>query len=364
MLYITVIKRMVLALILTIFGCAQHVFSLQDSPSFPYPIDIVYLWVDGSDPDWAAIKNHYSQIHQNQTVFVGDACIDSRFYDHEELRFSLRSLVKFAPFFNHIYIVTMNQRPKWLLDHPQITIIDHQDIFPNLNDLPTFNSQAIECHLHRIPGLAEHFIYFNDDVLLGKPVSPYDFFTEDGKIRVLFEKGLTVSPNPEVQATLYRKAWVNSNRLLNTHFMTEPRHRLCHAPFALRKSFIEKTERFIPFVFASNSSHKFRTDQDFNLTNGLLQYIWMYQGKAERGSLSNKLLSVYSDRLFPKTQEDLDSFLKSPLHTFCVSDCIIDNTHEVTKYLRKFFETLLPDPAPWEQNFLENQTTCECQHGL
>ena len=34
--------------------------------------------------------------------------------------------------------------------------------------LPTFSSPAIEANLHRIPGLSEHFLYFNDDVFLGK----------------------------------------------------------------------------------------------------------------------------------------------------------------------------------------------------
>jgi hypothetical protein len=34
--------------------------------------------------------------------------------------------------------------------------------------LPTFSSPAIEANLHRIAGLSEHFLYFNDDVFLGK----------------------------------------------------------------------------------------------------------------------------------------------------------------------------------------------------
>jgi hypothetical protein len=327
----------------------QNLFSSEKGSSFPYPIDIVYLWVDGSDPNWLSIKNSYSKIHQKETVFVGDACIDSRFLDHEELKYSLRSLVKFAPFFGHIYIITMNQRPNWLLDHPQITIVDHQEIFNDLEDLPTFNSQSIEAHLHRIPGLSEHFIYFNDDVLLGKKVSPYDFFTRDGKINVLFERGFTVSPSPEVQSTLYRKAWVNSNRLLDTYFMEEPRRRLSHAPFALRKSLIQEVECLFPCVFRSNSSHKFRTDQDFNLTNGLLQYIWLYQGYVERGRLTNKMISCYSDERFVETKKALDSFLANPLHTFCIQDCTTEDSIEVSDSLKNFFETLLPEAAPWEK---------------
>jgi hypothetical protein len=318
--------------------------------AFAHPIDIVYLWVDGNDPNWLPIKDYYLAL-EGKATNTADSCTTNRFSDHEELKYSLRSLLKFAPFFHHIYIVTMNQRPYWLLDHPQITIIDHTEIFPCLEDLPTFNSHALESNLHRIPGLAEHFIYFNDDVLLGLPVSPSDFFTEDGHLKVLFERGLTVSPNPEVQASLYRKAWLNSSALLDFHFVKEKRRRLCHAPFALRKSLIETAENLFPFVFASNASHRFRSAEDFNLTNGLLQYIWKYQGYVKEGSLTNKMISVQGDSLFLQIEKDLSDFLERPLHTFCIQDCMTEGDIQSCQLLQEFFHSLFPDPAPWEEEF-------------
>lgn len=339
--------------LLTLILCQIHLLFGQEiknsnSSSFPYPIDIVYLWVDGSDPDWMSIKNHHLLTYQRLMNIPEEACSANRFFDHEELRYSLRSILLFAPFVNHIYIVTMNQHPKWLVDHPKITIIDHQEIFKNPRDLPTFNSQALECHLHRIPGLSEYFIYFNDDVFLGAPVTPHDFFTSEGKIKVLFEKGKTVSPNPEVQASLYRKAWVNSNELLDSHFIKETRHRLCHAPFALRKSFIEEAENLFPYVFSSNSSHKFRSVLDFNLTNGLLQYIWLYQGYIEKGNLTNKMFSLYSDTNFANVQIELSALEKKPLHTFCIQDCMTEESEKSSELLQNFFKLLYSDPAPWE----------------
>lgn len=340
-------------LLLTMILCQiQLLFSSEekkDSDFFPYPIDIVYLWVDGSDPNWLSIKNQYLPTDQNPLLINEDACSENRFFDHEELRYSLRSLLKFAPFFNHIYIVTMNQRPFWMVDHPQITIIDHQEIFKNLENLPTFNSQAIECHLHLIPNLSEHFIYFNDDVFLGCPVSPYDFFTTEGKVKVLFEKGWTISPIPAVQDSSYRKAWVNSNALLDAHFIQERRHRLCHAPFALRKSFIENVETIFPHVFELNASHKFRTPQDYNLINGLLQYTWIYQDLAIRGTLSNKMLTLYQDLELSQNRQELDLLQKNPLDTFCIQDSMIGESRETHKLLKNFFETFLSDPAPWER---------------
>ena len=84
-----------------------------------------------------------------------------------------------------MFIVTNGQIPDWLeTNNPKVEIITHEMIFPNTSVLPTFSSSSIEMNLHRIPGLSEFFIYFNDDVFLGRPVYPYDFYT--------IEKGQTM----------------------------------------------------------------------------------------------------------------------------------------------------------------------------
>ncbi|XP_047245419.1 N-acetylglucosamine-1-phosphotransferase subunits alpha/beta isoform X1 [Girardinichthys multiradiatus] len=102
----------------------------------------------------------------------------SRFEDNEELRYSLRSVEKHAPWVRHIFIVTNGQIPSWLnLDNPRVTVVTHQDIFLNNSHLPTFSSPAIETHIHRIPGLSQKFIYLNDDVMFGKDVWPDDFYS-------------------------------------------------------------------------------------------------------------------------------------------------------------------------------------------
>uniref|UniRef100_A0A7N8XDS5 N-acetylglucosamine-1-phosphotransferase subunits alpha/beta n=1 Tax=Mastacembelus armatus TaxID=205130 RepID=A0A7N8XDS5_9TELE len=102
----------------------------------------------------------------------------SRFEDNEELRYSLRSVERHAPWVRHIFIVTNGQIPSWLnLDNPRVTVVTHQDIFLNYSHLPTFSSPAIETHIHRIPGLSQKFIYLNDDVMFGKDVWPDDFYS-------------------------------------------------------------------------------------------------------------------------------------------------------------------------------------------
>lgn len=99
--------------------------------------------------------------------------------DNKEFQFSLRSLEKFAPWVRHIFLVTNGQIPDWLnVDTPYLTVIPHDQIYTNKSHLPTFSSPSIETHLHSIEGLSQHFIYFNDDVMLGNYVYPDDFYTK------------------------------------------------------------------------------------------------------------------------------------------------------------------------------------------
>ncbi|KAK7070841.1 hypothetical protein SK128_002684 [Halocaridina rubra] len=102
----------------------------------------------------------------------------NRFEDNEELRYSLRSLEKYAPWVRRIYLVTSGQIPYWInLDHPKLMIVTHEEIFQNKSHLPTYSSPAIESHIHRIHGLSENFLYLNDDVMLGSEVWPEDFYS-------------------------------------------------------------------------------------------------------------------------------------------------------------------------------------------
>jgi UDP-N-acetylglucosamine-lysosomal-enzyme len=182
-------------------------------------VDIVYTWVNGSDPRlqadleywrprWLqesgigdmleaervteASENTESTMSTdgmgnelgNGSTYVEEVIsggpthgAKNRFRDNEELRYSLRSIWKFAPWVHHVYIVTNGQVPHWLdLEHPRITVVPHSTILP-AEHLPTFSSPAIESGLHKIPGLADHFIYFNDDVMLGSQIWPDDFYS-------------------------------------------------------------------------------------------------------------------------------------------------------------------------------------------
>ena len=106
---------------------------------FNKPIDIVYTWVDGNDKEWQKEKSFWQQ----KLGIEGDNANDCRFIDNQELKYSLRSVAKYAPWINHIFIITNGQIPTWLdTNHPKITIVNHKEIMPK-EALPTFNSEAI-----------------------------------------------------------------------------------------------------------------------------------------------------------------------------------------------------------------------------
>lgn len=132
-------------------------------------MDFVIAWVDGNDKNWIKDKNKYLP---DETQDVGE----SRYRDWELLKFWFRGVEKFAPWVEHIYFVTYGHIPEWLnVNHPKIKVIRHEEFIPK-QYLPTFNSHTIELNLHRIKGLSEEFVYFNDDMFLTSHVKPEYFF--------------------------------------------------------------------------------------------------------------------------------------------------------------------------------------------
>jgi len=70
-------------------------------------------------------------------------------------------------------------------------VITHSEIFRKKSDLPSFNSNAIEVALHRIPGLSRRFLYFNDDFMLTKNVTITDFWNlSNGTYKIFVDKWL------------------------------------------------------------------------------------------------------------------------------------------------------------------------------
>jgi hypothetical protein len=145
------------------------------------PVDAVYTWVDACSPRFARDL----PLVRAGNDRPGTDTRRRRFRDNGELRYSMRSLVRFAPWLRRIYLVTNGDVPAWLDRHSdRVTVLPHAALFDSADDLPTFNSNAIEMHLHRIPGLSRKFLYLNDDFFLGRPCTLADF--RDGRTDLFF----------------------------------------------------------------------------------------------------------------------------------------------------------------------------------
>lgn len=124
-------------------------------------VDVVYTWVNGSDP-----------VHKAAIKKYGGGGWDGGYRDYGVIRYSIRSVEKFMPWVRNIIIVTNGQVPNWAnTSSPKLRIVTHEQIFKNKENLPTFNSNAIEANLHNIPGLAPCFLYLNDDMFVGMPIN-------------------------------------------------------------------------------------------------------------------------------------------------------------------------------------------------
>ena len=179
-------------------------------------IDMVYLWVDGSDEKWLAKKD--AELEKVGELPIGDVG-KHRFNDNDELLFSLRSVEKFAPWVNHIFIVTDNQVPRWLnTDNPKITIVDHTEIMP-AEARPCFNPIIIEFFIPNIAKLSENFIYANDDMLFTAKTSPSYFFTGNGipivrTSKPILEKDIFANFEEFKKKTSYSSIALNARRLV------------------------------------------------------------------------------------------------------------------------------------------------------
>ena len=154
--------------------------------------------------------------------------------------------------------------------------MDHAAILPP-DALPTFNSHAIESALHKVPDLAEHFVYLNDDFFLGRPLGPETFFTPAGLAAVwLSPNSIGLDETPD--AAPYLKAAWNNRRLLQEAFGAVVTDNLAHAPYPHRRSVLEEIERRFPDEVARTARSPFRSDTDLSMLSSFAQHFGLLTG--------------------------------------------------------------------------------------
>jgi hypothetical protein len=231
-------------------------------------IDVVITWVDGADP--AHEQNRLSWMARTDRPLHANGVNPHRWADSDELGYCLRSIAKNAPWVDRIWIVTDGQTPRLEGLAPEfvakIAIVDHTAIFrDHLGVLPTFNSLSIETMLWRIDGLAEHFLYFNDDVFITAPVQPGDFFDQGGPVL----RGEWVDYS-ELEASDTKKkhaAFLNDFNQMKSAgilgYATDRAFQGAHVIHPMLRSVMADLFCEHEALFVSNIAHRFRCTEQF-----------------------------------------------------------------------------------------------------
>ncbi|SEB69910.1 stealth family protein [Rhodococcus koreensis] len=313
----------------------------------PFPIDLVFSWVDGSDTRWQVQR---ARRMRNYVVGDGDDS-PARYRQINELKYALRSVHMYAPWIRRIFVATDSPRPAWLADHTRVIVVRSEEFFTDPSVLPTHNSHAVESQLHRIPGLAEHFLYANDDMFFGRAVAPQLFFTA-GSVSRFIESGTRIGlgRNCPRRSGFENAARVNRVLLQQRFGVTITRH-LEHTPVPLRRSVMAEMEEQFPREFAATAASPFRAAENISVTNSLYHYYALLTGRAVPHTAAKVR---YVDTTTVAGLRALGPLLaKRNKDMFCLND---GSTPEVdlavrTATVTEFLDRYYPIPAPWETGY-------------
>lgn len=326
-------------------------------------VDIVVLWVDGNDPAWQHDFMHYANLNNS-----GDKRV-SCFRDWNTLKYWFRGIEKFAPWVNKVHFVTYGHYPSWLnLNCPKLHFVKHSDFIPQ-KYLPTFNANTIELNIHRIKGLAEHFVYFNDDLYLIAP-TPVSRFFKNGQVvdcfilnalsgggighiilndietinihfskqRVLrqhISKWMNPIYGKDLFRTLVLLPWPNFTGLVDPHF-----------PSGFLKSTFEKVWEIEYERLDKTCRCKFRNET--NVNQYLMRYWQLMEGDfCPRNVFKDSVYLGMQDRsVIPDIKKAFNSKKKKIL--VLNDDCIADFEF-IKEQLVTLFETILPYKSQFEK---------------
>lgn len=343
-------------------------------------IDFVIPWVDGNDSRWRAEKDKYERIlnpsnHPSApTVSKSSANADCRYRELGLLKYWFRGVEQFAPWVNKVFFVTCGQTPEWLnTAHPKLICVNHRDYIPE-KYLPTFNANTIELNFHRIEGLSEHFVYFNDDMFLLQPIEPVYFFKEGNPIllstlkypdylgnnnwsRLIFNDYCLVNRNHDIGRSVWehRRKWFNVGLLGWRHAF---RNYICffanknlpvgnyeHLALPHLKSTMEDCWEKCFSVLDHASTFKFRSDEQVN------QWLFCAWNQA-RGSFYPSRPDERGRRvqISPKYIDWICWIIQNQsMPQVCLNDTNLNTDPEgCAELIRKAFNQILPRKSSFE----------------
>lgn len=327
-------------------------------------IDFVVSWVDMDDPNWKADFAKYSGKIDNLKNEVTEA----RFRDHGFLKYWFRGVEKFAPWVRKVHFVTCGQKPDWLdPNHPKLQLVNHSDYIPT-HFLPVFNSSLIEMYLHKIPDLAERFVYFNDDFFITNHLPKSRFYT-DG----LPNDIAAFRHNSGIG--MWSKCLKNNIRIINERFdkrevMKRDHDKWFHPTYGKKSNLtklLKPYDKFVTLITPHNAQPYLKST---------FEEVWDYAGDKLTAVSKNRFRSPddYTQELFRTWQICRSHFM--PYNTYQDTKmyplllrpkqavkaiyeqryklvCLNDNQHirnydQVMDNIEQAFETILPEKSSFE----------------
>ena len=327
-------------------------------------IDFVITWVDMNDPKWQAKFSKYSQNKNNTKNGVSKA----RFRDNGFLKYWFRGVETFAPWVRKVHFVTDGQKPEWLdANNPKIHLVNHADFIP-AQFLPTYNSVVIERYIHKIPGLSDHFVYFNDDFYLINHVATERFF----------QNGLPC----DIAVFDYNPSWSqwykrikNNIRIINRHFdkkevMDRHHDKWFNKSYGLKARwnyFLKYYDKFVTLRVPHNAqpylkstfeevwavAEKELTETSVNKFRALTDYTpeLFRTWQICRGNFTP--YNTYKDtKMFPlmvRPKQAIKAIYQQSYTLICLNDNVhIRNYDQVMEDLTAAFNSILPEKSSFE----------------
>ena len=312
-------------------------------------IDVVYTWVDDQQPGYAGqLAQHARKPRDRDPARTRDTL--------ETLRYSLRSLERFAPWVNHIHLLTCRpQVPAWLdTAHPKISVVHHDQVMP-ASALPTFNSLAIISHLHLIPNLTQRFLYIEDDMVFAAPVTLQDFIDGSGRLRVFAERHVAPRrediPDADTSGG-WNLALAESMRLLDQKYGAAQRRQCGHSPLLIEKSRWAETLNFFPEARDATIQSRFRGEgnmaPEFLYAQCLLaegKAVLVPRAQARKTAGYIPLEDFWPATLFFMTMAHLDK----PKWLTLNDNFGPKPSRITTAMVRRLLDYLLPEPSSFER---------------
>lgn len=292
-------------------------------------MDIVITYVDGNDPVWKQDYEKYTDVPVMQ----------KRFRDWGTLKYLLRGIEVNMPFIRNVYLVVSHpsQVPQWV-DQTQLKIVLHSDIIPE-EYLPTFNCNPIEMHLHRIEGLDEEYLYFNDDLYPLAPCRPEDFF-RNGKGVLGFSRHFLASG-------MYKKICRNSDTHARKALGLKPSFCFVRPQHTCTPMFRSECEQLYSILEQDILASLTRVRTSGNLNQYLFLDYQLYKGRMVNEKISNKHYSVAV-----ASPEKLKSFILSPTRNLmCVNDVHLSEERymKLRSAMIEAFELKFPQKSRFEK---------------